>query len=77
METQCSKRRQLARTRRAIQATMAQCECSLIAHVLVQYDRRARRVGMGQAACQDIGAAHAPCPSPSAAAGAGLELIEQ
>ena len=46
-------------------------------NVLVQYDRRARRVGMGQAACQDIGAAHAPCPSPSAAAGAGLELIEQ
>ena len=46
-------------------------------NVLVQYDRRNRRVGMGQAACQDIGAAHAPCPSPSTGASAGHEFIEQ
>lgn len=44
-------------------------------NVLVQYDRRARRVGLGAAACQDIGAAHAPCPVP--AGGAGHEFIEQ
>jgi hypothetical protein len=45
-------------------------------NVLVQYDRRARRVGLGAAACQDIGAAHAPCP-PMPGGGAGHEFIEQ
>ena len=31
-------------------------------NILVQYDRRNRRVGFGAASCQEIGARHAPCP---------------
>ena len=31
-------------------------------NILVQYDRRNRRVGFGQASCQEIGLMHAACP---------------
>ena len=31
-------------------------------NILVQYDRRYRRVGFGMASCQEIGLRHAACP---------------